>query len=41
MDVPGHFTFERDDLGNFQFGLVQGQIDCRTKGECIEFTRIG
>jgi hypothetical protein len=29
MDVPGHFTFEKDGLGFFQFGLVQGEMDCR------------
>ncbi|MBA2408517.1 MAG: hypothetical protein H0V62_01635 [Gammaproteobacteria bacterium] len=29
MEVPGHFTFARDGLGSFQFGLVQGEIDWR------------
>ena len=27
--VPGHITFERDGLGEFQFGTVHGWIDCR------------
>lgn len=30
MEVPGHFTFAKDNLGNFQFGLVSGELDCRT-----------
>lgn len=29
MEVPGHFTFKKDGTGNFQFGLVQGEMDCR------------
>lgn len=29
MEVPGHVTFGADFLGNFQFGLVQGQMDCK------------
>ena len=34
MEVPGHFTFNKVGTGHFQFGLVQGQMDCRieTKG---------
>lgn len=31
MEVPGHFTFKKDGAGHFQFGLVQGEMDC-----CIE-----
>ena len=27
METVGHFLFEKDELGFFQFGLVQGQID--------------
>lgn len=23
-EVPGHFTFDKDATGQFQFGLVQG-----------------
>jgi hypothetical protein len=38
MEVPGHFTFEKDGLGNFQFGLVQGQMDCRIDGDRVDFT---
>lgn len=29
MEVPGHFTFNKDGMGHFQFGLVQGEMDCR------------
>ena len=29
METEGHFIFEEDELGSFQFGLVQGQIDFR------------
>jgi hypothetical protein len=29
MEVQGHFTFKRDGTGYFQFGLVQGEMDCR------------
>jgi len=29
MEVPGHFTFMKDGTGNFQFGLVQGEMDWR------------
>lgn len=28
MDVPGHFTFSRGRSGSFQFGMVQGRMDC-------------
>ena len=42
MEVPGHFTFERDGMGHFQFGLVQGEMDCRVETvdgrERIEFS---
>ena len=42
MEVPGHFTFEKDGRGYFQFGLVQGEMDCRMetddRGERIEFS---
>jgi hypothetical protein len=42
MDVPGHFTFEKDGLGFFQFGMVQGELDCRVetgdRGARIEFS---
>ena len=31
METEGHFLFEDDDLGSFQFGLVQGQIDYRVE----------
>jgi hypothetical protein len=29
MEVPGHFTFKKGGSGHFQFGLVQGEMDCR------------
>ena len=29
MEVPGHFTFRKDGTGHFQFGRVQGEMDCR------------
>lgn len=41
MEVPGHITFETGQSGCFQFGLVQGQMDCRRdkqQDQRIEFT---
>jgi hypothetical protein len=38
MEVPGHFTFEINGIGDFQFGLVQGQMDYRINGNRVEFT---
>ena len=41
LEAPGHITFETGGLGNFQFGTVQGQMDCRIdkrQGKRIEFT---
>ena len=29
METNGYFLFEEDNLGSFQFGLVQGRIDYR------------
>jgi uncharacterized protein YndB with AHSA1/START domain len=29
IEVPAHFTFRKDGTGHFQFGLVQGEMDCR------------
>ncbi len=29
MVVPGHFTFAKDGSGSFQFGVVEGELDCR------------
>ena len=26
--VPGHITFEKDDLSDSQFGTVRGELDC-------------
>ena len=33
MEVPGHFTFKKDGTGQFQFGLVQGETDCRVESK--------
>lgn len=41
MEVPGHFAFESGRSGSFQFGAVQGQMDCRTSSRPtprVEFT---
>ena len=27
IEIEGYFLFEKDELGSFQFGLVQGRID--------------
>ena len=29
LETEGHFLFEKDGLGSFQFGLIRGQIDYR------------
>ena len=29
METEGYFQFGKDEMGHFQFGLVQGQIDYR------------
>lgn len=29
--AEGHFTFEKDGIGHFQFGLVEGGIDFRVE----------
>ena len=40
--VPGHVTFESNGLGSFQFGTVEGGLDCRIEsvgnGERVEFS---
>jgi hypothetical protein len=41
MEVPGYFTFRKDGQGEFQFGLVQGNLDSRIIGERIEFSWAG
>jgi hypothetical protein len=40
MDGPGNFTFSTGRSGSFQFGLVQGQMDCKVaqQGQRIDFT---
>jgi len=27
--APGHFTIKKDGTGFFQFGVVEGELDCR------------
>jgi hypothetical protein len=31
MITTGYFRFDKDDLGYFQFGVVEGQIDYRVE----------
>jgi hypothetical protein len=42
METEGYFHFEKDELGSFHFGAVQGQIDYRLETigehERIEFS---
>lgn len=41
MEVPGHITFGTGRSGSFQFGMVQGQMDCqidKRQDQRIEFT---
>ena len=42
METEGYISFEEDDIGLFQFGLVKGQIDYRIEkydgSEKIEFS---
>lgn len=40
-EVPGHITFSAGRAGSFQFGLVQGEMDCRIDRQQdlrVEFT---
>jgi hypothetical protein len=41
MKVPGHITFGKNGIGNFQFGLVQGEMDYRVNANRVEFTWSG
>lgn len=41
MEVPAYIAFEKNGLGEFQFGLVQGQMDYRVHGNRAEFTWSG
>ena len=41
MEVPAYIAFEKNNLGDFQFGLVQGQTDYRVHGLRVEFTWSG
>jgi uncharacterized protein YndB with AHSA1/START domain len=42
MVVPGHFTFGKNGMGEFQFGTVRGEMDCRMEKregrDRLEFT---
>lgn len=40
MDGPGHFTFGPGRVGSFQFGMVQGQMDCKLAAQQahVDFT---
>lgn len=41
MDGPGHITFDAGRSGAFQFGMAQGQMDCKPSeplGDQVEFT---
>ncbi len=39
MEVPAHITIRKDLTGEFQFGLVQGELDGRVEpsGEAMRF----
>lgn len=45
MEVPAHITIHKDLTGEFQFGLVQGQLDGRAESNgdrtCFEFSWSG
>ena len=45
METKGYFNFHEDNVGVFQFGLVQGEIDYRIEKfdskERLEFSWIG
>ena len=41
MEVPDHITFGKELNGNFQFGMAQGQMDCKLdklQSHRLEFT---
>jgi len=41
MEVPGHVTFGEERSGHFQFGAVEGQMDCqfdKRQSQRIDFT---
>lgn len=37
---PGYIKFDKDNLGTFQFGTTQGQLDCRLEEQGSESPRI-
>ena len=38
MEVQAYIEINENDTGNFQFGLVSGDMDCESVGEKLEFT---
>jgi hypothetical protein len=38
MEVPAYMAFDKNNVGAFQFGLVQGRTDYRVSGKHVEFT---
>ena len=38
MEVPGHFNFRENGGGDFQFGRVCGEMDCRVNCNFTEFS---
>ena len=42
LEVPGYVTIRKDGMGEFQFGAVQGEMDCRIEniggGSLLAFT---
>ena len=45
MEADGYFSFQEDNIGDFQFGLVQGAIDFRIEQfgskDRLEFSWVG
>lgn len=41
LEVPGYITLAATGLGNFQFGLVTGEIDWKFQGQQIHFAWTG
>jgi hypothetical protein len=37
-EVPGYFEFDDSGFGEFQFGYVEGQMDCTISEHKIEFS---
>jgi hypothetical protein len=41
MLEPAYVQFDADGGGQFVFGAVQGQLDCRDNGASLRFTWVG